>query len=81
MKRTAFIILWTVVFTVLGLISNFLFGRSGAVILIHYEDGHSAFTPAGIAGLAIFLGLPLLGVILGLLGQLPGTKRVASQLS
>jgi hypothetical protein len=74
MKRTAFIILWTVLLTVLGIISNFLFGRSGAVMRIHYEDGHYAYTPAGIACLAIFLGLPLLGVILGLLGRLPGTK-------
>jgi ABC-type molybdate transport system permease subunit len=70
-----------VVFTVLGLISNFLFGRSGAVIRIQYEDGHSAFTLAGIACLALFLGLPLLGVVLGLLGRLPGTKRVTSELA
>jgi hypothetical protein len=78
MKRIAFIILWTVVFTVLGLISNYFFGRSGAAIRIHYEDGNTAFTSAGIACFAIFLGLPLLGVILGLLGRLPGTKRVTS---
>ena len=80
MRRTAFIILWIFVFTILGLISNFFFGRSGAVIRIYYEDGHSAFTPAGITCLAIFLGLPLLGVILGLFGLLPGTKRVTSEL-
>jgi hypothetical protein len=79
MKRTMFIILWAAVFTVLGLVSNWIFGETGAVIQVHYEDGHSAFTKAGIALYAMFFGLPLLGLILGLLGSLPGTRRIKNQ--
>src|ERR1035437_6660645 len=79
MRRTLFIALWTVTFMALALITAYVFGRTAAVIRNHYGDGHSALTVAGMVLHASLIGLPLLGLVLGLLGWLPGTKRVNSQ--
>jgi hypothetical protein len=79
MRRTLFITLWTVTFMALALITAYVFGRTGTVVRNHYGDGHSALTVAGMVLNASLIGLPLLGLVLGLLGWLPGTKRVNSQ--
>ncbi len=79
MKRSIFIVLWTAAFVVLALTASLMFGLSGVVVRRHYENGQSALTPAGMVLHTLLLGLPLLGLILGLLGRLPGTKRVERQ--
>ncbi len=79
MKRSIFIALWTAAFVVLALTASLMFGLSGVVVRRHYENGQSALTPPGMVLHTLLLGLPLLGLILGLLGRLPGTKRVEKQ--
>jgi hypothetical protein len=79
MKRVIFIICWIAAFTTLGLFSNWVFGKVGVPLERQVNGGPTTFTGAGIACLAIFLGLPLLALILGLVGNLPGTARRKSQ--
>jgi hypothetical protein len=71
-----FIVFWAIVFTSLSLTSGLVFGYTGVVLRIHYATGKSELTRAGIALFVLFFGIPLLGLILGIFGKLPGTKRV-----
>jgi hypothetical protein len=80
MKRVGKIIFWMVVFFVLTL-------ETGAIglILLGYAGwsswglSDSTLLRIGISWSLILWGMPVIGLILGLLGKLPGTKRVGSK--
>ena len=74
MRRVIFIILWTVAFAVLTLLA----GCVGFALLGHVKMeswSQSAVVRLGMGWSVIFFGVPTVGLILGLLGKLPGTKR------
>jgi hypothetical protein len=75
MRRTIFILVWTVAFVVLAYL---LLTLPFAAFLLHeHFDPPTKFLFAGvmiICPLAAFLGF-----ILGILGKLPGTKRMAKK--
>ena len=77
MKRVTFIILWTIAFAVLTLLvgglSFALLGRAGAE-----SWNQDTIVKIGVSWSVIFFGMPVLGLVLGLLGKLPGTKRSKS---
>ena len=77
MKRATFIILWTIAFAVLTLLVGglvfALLGRAGAE-----SWSQATIVKLGMSWSVIFFGMPVLGLILGLLGKLPGTKRSKS---
>ena len=77
MKKIMFVILWTVAFAVLGFIAAMIYfcilGNAGMA-----SWSQAACLRAGMSSAVLFYGIPLLGLILGLCGKLPGTKRVQS---
>jgi formate-dependent nitrite reductase membrane component NrfD len=72
MKRTTMIVLWTAGFIFLALVVSYVFGVAGVVI-----RRNGALTVGGWILHVLLVGIPLLGVVLGSLGWLPGTKRVS----
>ena len=77
MRRTIFIVLLTVVFTVLtfiaGVVGFALLGFSGTA---SWREATVVFI--GRSWSVLFFGMPVLGLVLGSFGKLPGTRRIES---
>jgi len=78
MKRPIFIILWTAGFAALALIIGCLgFALLGFVGMATWKEATVVLVGRGWS--AIAFGVPVVGLLLGLLGKLPGTGRIKSQ--
>jgi hypothetical protein len=78
MKRAIFIILWSVGFAVLTLVVGMLsFGLLGSAGMASWRE--STILVIGRSWSVIFFGMPVLGLVLGLLGKLPGTTRTKNE--
>jgi hypothetical protein len=74
MKRAVFIILWSVGFAGLTLVVGMLsFGLLGIAGMASWRE--SRILVIGRSWSVILFGMPVLGLILGLLGKLQGTTR------
>lgn len=75
MKRILLIVLWPVAFWVVTMIVGmFGFGLLG---LAGVESWDASWLLAiGFTWSWIFIGMPILGLVLALLGKLPGTRKV-----
>ena len=75
MKRVIFIVLWTVMFFVItfiaGMVSFGLFSFAG---IESWKQSTIVFF--GRSWSVMIFGVPVLGLVLGLFGKLPGTKRI-----
>jgi hypothetical protein len=77
MKRTITIISWTIAFAVvtwlIGFIAFPLLASGGYV-----SSSSSTQMAITMIWLVLFFSMPVLGLVLGLLGKLPGTKKSKS---
>ncbi len=78
MKRITFIVLWPIVFWIVAM----FFGMVGFRLL--GQIGTTAFSSSILLAMSmcwavVFYGMPVLGLILGLRGKLPGTKKIKGE--
>ena len=74
MKRISLVILWTIVFAILTLLGGMLcFGLLGFAGIASWKP--SIVVLIGRTWSILAVAVPLLGLALGLLGKLPGTRR------
>jgi len=77
MKRAIIIIGWTIAFTVV----TWLFYFVAAMLLVgHVPSSYSTQWAMTVIQLVVFFSMPVLGLVLGLLGKLPGTKKSKSSI-
>ena len=77
MKRAIIIIGWTIAFAVV----TWLFGFIAFPLLLSHgyaPSSYSAQWDITMIWLVVFFSMPVLGLVLGLLGKLPGTKKSKS---
>ncbi|HSY74804.1 MAG TPA: hypothetical protein VK810_04985 [Dongiaceae bacterium] len=78
MKKIMFTIVWMFAFFIMG---TWIFGGIGAVIGLFLHQPYNEaldknkLLAAGIVAWLCCIGLPILALILGIRGKLPGTRR------
>lgn len=74
MRRATFIVLWIIAFTIADFIAGmFFFALAGFAGVVTWRE--SSVVLLGMTWSFVFFCVPILALMLGLLGRLPGTRR------
>ena len=72
MKRAIIIIGWTIAFAVATWLLDFV---ASLLLVGHAPSSYSTQWVMTMIFLVVFFSMPVLGLVLGLLGKLPGTRK------